>query len=95
MGERGQVENNVRDARDRLWQHTPTFATLRALNDWLQLQCRALWGEIRHVALPGNVADVLAMERAHLMLLPRPFDGFVEHTKRDSPTCLIHFERSR
>ena len=25
----------------------------------------------------------------------RPFDGFVEHTKRVSPTCLIHFERNR
>ena len=93
--EKGQVEKNVRDARHRLWQPTPTFATLDALNDWLQLQCRALWGEIRHAALPGTVADVLAIERAHLMPLPRPFDGFVEHTKRVSPTCLIHFERNR
>ena len=25
----------------------------------------------------------------------RPFDGFVEHTKRVSPTCLVHFERNR
>jgi hypothetical protein len=29
------------------------------------------------------------------MHLPRPFDGFVEHTKRVSPTCLVHFERNR
>ena len=93
--EKGQVEKNVRDARHRLWQPTPTFATLDALNDWLQLRCQALWGEIRHAALPGTVADVLAIERAHLMPLPRPFDGFVEHTKRVSPTCLIHFERNR
>jgi hypothetical protein len=85
----------VRDARHRLWQPTPTFATLDALNDWLQLRCQTLWGEIRHAALPGTVADVLAIERAHLMPLPRPFDGFVEHTKRVSPTCLIHFERNR
>jgi hypothetical protein len=34
-------------------------------------------------------------EKPHLMKLPRPFDGFVEHTKRVSPTCLIHFERNR
>jgi hypothetical protein len=26
---------------------------------------------------------------------PRPFDGFVEHSKRVSPTCLIHLERNR
>jgi hypothetical protein len=25
----------------------------------------------------------------------RPFDGFVEHAKRVSPTCLIHLERNR
>jgi hypothetical protein len=27
--------------------------------------------------------------------MPPPFDGFVEHTKRVSPTCLIVFERNR
>ena len=30
-----------------------------------------------------------------MMPLGRPFDGFVEHTKRVSPTCLVHFERNR
>ena len=29
------------------------------------------------------------------MRMPTPFDGFVEHTKRVSPTCLIAFERNR
>lgn len=29
------------------------------------------------------------------MAVPAPFDGFVEHTKRVSPTCLINFERNR
>ena len=29
------------------------------------------------------------------MALARPFDGFVEHTKRVSPTCLVTFERTR
>ncbi len=29
------------------------------------------------------------------MPLGRPFDGFVEHTKRVSPTCLVHFESNR
>jgi len=30
-----------------------------------------------------------------MMALPCPFDGFVEHTKRVSPTCLIMFESNR
>jgi len=38
---------------------------------------------------------VHADEVASLMPLGHPFDGFVEHTKRVSPTCLIHFERNR
>ncbi|NIP19046.1 MAG: IS21 family transposase, partial [Xanthomonadales bacterium] len=39
--------------------------------------------------------DVWASEVASLMPPGRPFDGFVEHTKRVSPTCLVHFERNR
>src|SRR5690606_14118295 len=43
----------------------------------------------------GSIADVWAGEQAALMPLPCAFDGFVEHTKRVSPTCLINFERNR
>ena len=93
--EKGQVEKNVRDARHRLWQVVPPFPGLVELNVWLQERCVALWHEIEHGKLPGTVADVWAQEKATLMPMPRPFDGFVEHTKRVSPTCLIHFERNR
>ena len=93
--EKGQVEKNVRDARHRLWQSVPAFATLDDLNAWLEQRCQALWHEIEHGKLPGTVADVWAQERSALMPVPRAFDGFVEHTKRVSPTCLIHFERNR
>lgn len=30
-----------------------------------------------------------------LMPVTRPFDGFVEYTKRVTPTCLVHLERNR
>ena len=68
---------------------------LAALNDWLEQRCVALWTEIPHAALPGSVADVQAAEQAALMPLPPAFDGFVELSKRVSPTCLISFERNR
>lgn len=93
--EKGQVEKNVRDARPRLWQQMPDFPDLAALNDWLERRCQDLWHESPHGALPGSIADVLALERAALMPLPSAFDGFVEQSKRVSPTCLIHFERNR
>ena len=64
-----------------------------------------------HVNMPyqamGSGADVWAAEQAAeqsaeqaaeqaaLMPLPPAFDGFVEHSKRVSPTCLINFERNR
>jgi transposase len=93
--EKGQVEKNVQDARHRLWQHMPRFATLDDLNDWLEQRCRALWQEIPHGHRSGSVADAWASEAGSLMPLGRPFDGFVEYSKRVSPTCLIHFDRNR
>jgi transposase len=93
--EKGQVEKNVQDARHRLWQPTPSFTDLEALNAWLEEGCIALWARNSHGTLPGTIAEVWAQERACLMVPARPFDGFVEHTKRVSPTCLVHLERNR
>ena len=94
--EKGQVEKNVQDARPRLFHDAPGFAELCEVNVWLEQRCRELWDEIHHPEQPQRtVAEVWADERAHLMCMPAPFDGFVEHTKRVSPTCLIAFERNR
>ena len=93
--EKGQVEKNVQDSRRRLWQPLPSFADLDALNAWLEQRCIEQWGEIQHGVLPGTIADVHAREVASLADPGRSFDGFVEHTKRVSPTCLVHFERNR
>jgi transposase len=93
--EKGQVEKNVQDARPRLWQPMPSFPDLAALNAWLERRCLELWREIPHGVLPGTVADAWVEEQAALMPLPPAFDGFVEQSKRVSPTCLISFERNR
>jgi transposase len=93
--EKGQVEKNVQDARIRLWQVMPVFADLVELNQWLEDRCIALWEETPHKALPGSISDVWAAEKPMLMALPPAFDGFIEHSKRVSPTCLITFERNR
>ena len=93
--EKGQIEKNVQDARHRLWQPIPSFPCLQALNDWLERRCGELWALTPHGSQPGTIADAWAEEVRHLMPAPRPFDGFVEHTKRVSPTCLVHLERNR
>ncbi len=93
--EKGQVEKNVQDARPRLWQPMPNFPDLAALNAWLEQRCVELWREIPHRLHAGSIADVWAEEQPALMALPVAFDGFVEQSKRVSPTCLICFERNR
>ena len=91
----GQVEKNVRDSRHQMLQGMPDFPDLAALNAWLEERCIALWHKTAHGTLPGTIADVWAAERAALMPLPVAFDGFIEISKRVSPTCLISFERNR
>ena len=93
--EKGQVEKNVRDSRHQMLQGMPTFPDLAALNAWLEERCIALWHETAHGTLPGMIADVWTDEQAALMPLPVAFDGFIEISKRVSPTCLISFERNR
>src|ERR1700748_2617373 len=93
--EKGQVEKNVQDARHRLWQSMPPFKDLDGLNDWLEQRCRELWGQTAHGKDPGTIADVWAQEVEALRPVGRPFDGFMEYTKRVSSTCLIHLDRNR
>jgi hypothetical protein len=91
----GQVEKNVRDSRHQMLQCMPDFLDLAALNAWLEQRCMELWRETPHGKQPGTIADIWAEEQAALMPLPVAFDGFVELSKRVSPTCLISFERNR
>jgi len=93
--EKGQVGSNVRDARHhakgvlparRLWQVAPAFPDLQALNEWLEDRCKALWAQTKHGSLSGSIADVWEAGKLALMPLPTAFDGFVEQSKRVSPT---------
>ncbi|MBB2157853.1 IS21 family transposase [Gluconacetobacter diazotrophicus] len=93
--EKGQIEKTVQDARRQIWQEMPHFPDLAALNAWLETRCLARWVELRHVDLPGSIAEAHAAEVPHLMVFGRPFDGFVEHAKRVGPTCLVQFETNR
>ena len=93
--EKGQIEKNVRDSRHRIWQKIPPMKSLNELNAWLTNECFSLWKQVKHPEADITVWDAWEIERPHLMRNGRPFDGFVEHTKRVSPTCLVTFERNR
>jgi hypothetical protein len=93
--EKGQVEKNVQDARHLVLQLMPDFPNLAALNAWLERRCIEQWERTPHGTLPGTIAEVWVAELAALMPVPPAFDGFVEQSKRVSPTCLVNFERNR
>ncbi len=93
--EKGQVEKNVQDSRHQVLYGMPGFPDLATMNAWLEQRCLKVWQETPHGTLPGTIADVWAEERAALMPLLPAFDGFIELSKRVSPTCLISFERNR
>lgn len=94
--EKGQVEKDVRDSRHRIWQKIPDFKNLSDLNTWLESECNRLWSEITHPSEYGkSIAEVWCEEKRVLMEIPKPFDGFVEHSKRVSPTCLVTFDRNK
>jgi hypothetical protein len=72
------------------------FGSFTELNAWLGQRCRALWEEVRHPEHEQfSVAEMLEHERAHLMPMPTPFDGYVEKPARVSSTCLVSVARNR
>jgi transposase len=96
--EKGIVEKNVQDSRRRIWQEAAQrrFGSFLELNLWLQERCKALWQEIRHPEYDGmTVAEVLEHERAHLMPMLTPFDGYIESLNRVSSTGLVAVARNR
>jgi hypothetical protein len=96
--EKGVVEKNVQDSRRRIWIDAAKikFGSFTELNAWLGQRCRELWDEVRHPEHDQfSVAEMLEHERAHLMPMPTPFDGYVEKPARVSSTCLVSVARNR
>ncbi len=96
--EKGVVEKNVQDSRRRIWIDAgqQRFGSFTELNAWLADRCRALWTEVRHPEHKQfSVAEMLEHERAQLMPMPEPFDGYIEKPARVSSTCLVSVARNR
>src|SRR5664279_2360574 len=95
MGE-GQVENQVGNLRDQMFRPKPRVKSLAELNAWLEDQCIAYAKRTKHPEFKDRtVWDVFQEERASLMELRGPFDGFVEKAVRASTTCLIMADHNR
>ena len=94
--EKGQVENQVGNLRDQLFRPKPRTNSLVELNAWLEDQCIACAKRTRHPEFKDRtVWEVFQEERASLMELRGPFDGFVEKAVRATTTCLIMADHNR
>ncbi len=94
--EKGQVEKAVQDGRYALWHKAPMFDSLADLNVWLECECLHLWQHSQHPETPElSIVQCWQQEQRHLMKVTAPFDGFVEHSKRVTSTCLVVFETNK
>ena len=96
--EKGVVEKNVQDSRRRIWIDAAKqrFGSFAELNAWLSERCRSLWEEVRHPEHEQfSIAEMLEHERAHLLPVATPFDGYIERPARVSSTCLVAVARNR
>lgn len=59
-------------------------------------RCRSVWSDSVHpIHKQFTVAEMLELERPHLMSMPVLFDGYVEKPARVSSTCLVAVARNR
>ena len=94
--EKGQVENQVGNLRDQMFRPKPRVKSLTELNAWLQDQCIAYAQRTNHPEFKDRtIWEVFQDERASLIELRGPFDGFVEKAVRASTTCLIMADHNR
>ena len=62
----------------------------------MEQRCREQWQETAHPQIKTrSITECLTEELSEMMPVPSAFDGFIEHTKRVSSTCLITFEHNR
>jgi hypothetical protein len=92
------VEKNVQHSRRRIWIEAAKrrWASFAELNAWLGVRCKALWDEVRHPEHRHfTVAEMLELEREHLLAVQAPFDGYVHKLARVSSTCLVSVAGNR
>jgi transposase len=94
--EKGQVENQVRTVRRRLFTPQRRVRNLQELNEALMAECLA-WAKSRpHPQLKDKtVWEVFEAERQSLTQVQRPFDAYAEREVRVSSTALVSFDRNR
>ena len=94
--EKGQVENQVGNLRERLFVPRPRFKTLADLNGWLIDECVRYAKEQAHPEFTDrSVFDVFEVERGKLIEYRGPFDAYRSTQASVSKTCLVRFDNNK
>jgi len=94
--EKGQVENQVGNLRERLFAPRLRVASYDELNAWLLDQCIAYAKANRHPERPEQtIWQVFEAERAQLVPIVNRFDGFRAAPAAVSKTCLVRFDNNK
>ena len=94
--EKGQVENQVGNARERLFTPRLHFANYAELNAWLEARCLAqARSSVHPEQRDKTVWEVFEAERQSLIAYRGPFDGFREVEVAVSKSSLVRFDHNR
>jgi transposase len=94
--EKGQVENQVGNLRERLFTPRLRFASYAELNAWLADRCFAHARETAHPEQKDrSIFAVFEAEQPSLIHYPGPFDGFHEAQVAVSKSSLVRFDHNR
>jgi transposase len=93
--EKGQVENQVKSLRQRVFTPRLRFDSLEELNVHL---VEAMLHEAKQVRHPEfsekTIGEVFAEEKPYLRVQAKAFDGYVCDERRASTECLVHYDRN-
>ena len=94
--EKGQVENQVGVVRERFFTPRLRVASYDELNGFLLDRCIAYARAHRHPEFADRtVWQAFEMERAQLVPIGGPFDGFHATQASVSKTCLVRFDNNK
>jgi transposase len=94
--EKGQVENQVGLVRERFFTPRLRVTSYDELNAWLLDRCVAYAKVHKHPEISDRtVWQVFEAERAQLVPIGSPFDGFHATQASVSKTCLVRFDNNR
>src|ERR1700720_629427 len=94
--EKGQVENQVGLVRERFFTPRLRVTSYDELNAWLLDRCVAYAKVHKHPEIADRtVWQVFEAERAQLVPISGPFDGFSANQASVSKTCLVRFDNNK